>query len=40
MNVRYRAELSHAERTELRALLSGGKQAARIDTTTFKPPER
>ena len=29
MNVRYRVELSHAERTELRALLSHGKQAAR-----------
>ena len=29
MNVRYRVELSHAERTELRALLSGGKQEAR-----------
>ena len=29
MNVGYRVELSHAERTELRALLSGGKQAAR-----------
>ena len=29
MNVRYRVEFSHAERTELRALLSGGKQAAR-----------
>jgi transposase len=29
MNVRYRVELSHAERTELRALLRGGKQAAR-----------
>ena len=29
MNGRYRVELSHAERTELRALLSGGKQAAR-----------
>ena len=29
MNVRYRVELSHAERTELRALLSRGKQAAR-----------
>ena len=29
MNVRYRVELSHAERTELRALLSGGKQPAR-----------
>jgi transposase len=29
MNVRYRVELSHAERTELRALLSGGKQQAR-----------
>src|SRR5450432_1233405 len=29
MNVRYRVELSRAERTELRALLSGGKQAAR-----------
>jgi transposase len=29
MNVRYRVELRHAERTELRALLSGGKQAAR-----------
>ena len=28
MNVRYRVELSHAERTELRALLSGGKQEA------------
>jgi len=29
MNVRYRVELSHAERTELRALLSDGKQEAR-----------
>jgi hypothetical protein len=29
MNVRYRVELSHAERTELGALLSHGKQAAR-----------
>jgi transposase len=29
MNVGYRVELSHAERTELRALLSRGKQAAR-----------
>src|SRR5450631_3899312 len=29
MNVRYRVELSHAERTELTALLSGGKHAAR-----------
>src|ERR1700730_639606 len=29
MNVRYRVQLSHTERTELRALLSGGKQAAR-----------
>src|SRR5471032_1584049 len=29
MNVRYRVELSHAERTELRALLRGGKQEAR-----------
>src|SRR5271170_4745433 len=29
MNVCYRVELSHAERTELRALLSRGKQAAR-----------
>jgi transposase len=29
MNVRYRVELSHAERTELRALLSAGKCAAR-----------
>jgi transposase len=29
MNVRYRVELSHAERTELRALLSSGKQEAR-----------
>ena len=29
MNVRYPVELSHAERAELRALLSGGKQAAR-----------
>jgi transposase len=29
MNVRYRVELSHAERTELRALLSGGKLEAR-----------
>ena len=28
-DVRCRVELSHAERTELRALLSGGKQAAR-----------
>ena len=29
MNVRYRVELSQAERTELTALLSGGKHAAR-----------
>jgi transposase len=29
MNVRYRVELSQAERSELTALLSGGKQAAR-----------
>jgi transposase len=29
MNVRYRVELSHAEREELTALLNGGKQAAR-----------
>jgi transposase len=29
MNVRYRVELSHAEREELTALLSGGKHAAR-----------
>jgi transposase len=29
MNVRYRVELSQAERDELKALLSGGKQAAR-----------
>jgi transposase len=29
MNVRYRVELSHAERAELTALLSGGKHAAR-----------
>src|SRR4029077_6419122 len=29
MNVRYRVELSQAERAELTALLSGGKQAAR-----------
>ena len=29
MNVRYRVELSQTERTELAALLSGGKQAAR-----------
>jgi transposase len=29
MNVRYRVDLSHAERTQLKALLSGGKQAAR-----------
>ena len=29
MNVRYRVELSQAEREELRALLSGGKHAAR-----------
>jgi hypothetical protein len=29
MNVRYRAELSQIERTELRALLSGGKHASR-----------
>ena len=26
MNVRYRVKFSHAERTELRSLLSGGKQ--------------
>jgi hypothetical protein len=29
MNVRYRVELSQTERTELLALLSGGKRAAR-----------
>jgi hypothetical protein len=29
MNVRYRVELSQAERVELTALLSGGKHAAR-----------
>src|SRR5260370_17840343 len=29
MNVRYRVELSQAERAQLGALLSGGKQAAR-----------
>ena len=29
MNVRYRVELSQAERAELGALLSGGKHAAR-----------
>jgi transposase len=29
MNIRYRVELSEAERTELQAMLSGGKQAAR-----------
>jgi transposase len=29
MNVRYRVELSQIERTELRALLSGGKHAPR-----------
>jgi len=29
MNVRYRVELDHAERTELGTLLSGGKRAAR-----------
>jgi transposase len=29
MNVRYRVELSHAERDELKALLSGGKHPAR-----------
>jgi hypothetical protein len=29
MNVRYRVELSQTERSELKALLSGGKQAAR-----------
>ena len=29
MNVRYRVELSQSERSELTALLSGGKQAAR-----------
>ena len=29
MNVRYRVELSQAERDELGALLSGGKHAAR-----------
>lgn len=29
MNVRYRVELSQAERSELTALLSGGKHAAR-----------
>ncbi len=29
MNVRYRVELSQAERNELKTLLSGGKHAAR-----------
>ena len=29
MNVRYRVELSQIERTELKALLSGGKHASR-----------
>jgi hypothetical protein len=29
MNVRYRVELSQAERNELKAMLSGGKHAAR-----------
>jgi hypothetical protein len=29
MNVRYRVDLGQIERTELRALLSGGKHAAR-----------
>jgi hypothetical protein len=29
MNIRYRVELSEAERTELTALLSGGRHAAR-----------
>src|SRR5712675_1042477 len=29
MNIRYRVELSEAERTELETLLSGGKHAAR-----------
>lgn len=29
MNIRYRVDLSEAERTELTALLSGGKHAAR-----------
>ena len=29
MNIRYRVELSEAERAELTALLSGGKHAAR-----------
>ena len=29
MNVRYRVELSQVERTELKALLSGGKHASR-----------
>jgi hypothetical protein len=29
MTIRYRVELSHTEREELTALLSGGKQAAR-----------
>lgn len=29
MNVRYRVELSQAERDELMAMLSGGKHAAR-----------
>jgi hypothetical protein len=29
MNVRYRVDLSQIERTELRALLSGGKHASR-----------
>jgi hypothetical protein len=30
MNVRYRIELSQTERSELTALLSGGKQARKL----------
>jgi hypothetical protein len=37
MNVRYRVELSQAERGELTALLSGGKHAARKLNRLFQP---
>ena len=35
MNVRYRVELNQAERSELSALLSEGKHAARMDRVFF-----
>ena len=40
MNVRYRVDLSQIERTELRALLSGGKHASRKLDRRIDDPKR